>query len=158
MITSSPWCNYDDSILLHNQIYCFDPCRSRARPIRLEYYQVLYKIVRFVCLSVLQPQHSPLICKQCQLHRYQNDHHRQFPIVCCSKPSKDPYEVVQLEFHEVLLLEMNPVSCTSFETVSISHWSVHHFEFPFEACLLMAEFLHRYFDADFEKEDWVFVA
>ena len=69
-----------------------------------------------------------------------------------------PYEVVQLGFHEVLWLGMNLVSCRNSETVLISHWSVHHFEFPFEVCLLMVEFLHRYFDAGFEKEDFVFVA
>ena len=69
-----------------------------------------------------------------------------------------PYGVVQPGFRAVLLLGMNLVSCRNSETVLISHWSVHHFEFPFETCLLMAEFLHRYFDAGFGREDLVFLA
>ena len=69
-----------------------------------------------------------------------------------------PCGVVQPGFREVLLLEMSLVSCKRFETVLISHWSVHHFEFRFGAYLPMVEFLHRNFDAGFGREDLVFVA
>ena len=59
----------------------------------------------------------------------------------CSSNLILPYVVDQLGFHEVLLLEMNPVLCMRSVMVLFAHLSVHHFGFLFEVYLLLVEFL-----------------